>query len=156
MTSSSNASHGSSPPSHSRDFGGLVHGAPARIAHPSSAREVSLAFRSARADGLAVAVRGAGHSQSGHTVLRDGLVIDTSRLCGVTLHEGDILEVGGGQPWGNVIDALHGTGLTVPVLTDSAFPTVGGTLSAGGFGTASVRFGHSRGRSRALFPRGRA
>ncbi len=69
------------------------------------------------------------------------MVIDTSRLCGVTLHEGDILEVGGGQPWGGVIDALHGTGLTVPVLTDSAFPTVGGTLSAGGFGTASVRFG---------------
>ncbi|MCY4636341.1 MAG: FAD-binding protein [Acidobacteria bacterium] len=141
MTSSPRASRGSPPPSHARDFGGLVHGAPARIAHPSSAREVSLAFRSARSDALPVAVRGAGHSQSGHTVLREGLVIDTSRLCGVRLHEGDILEVGGGQPWGGVIDALHGTGLTVPVLTDSAFPTVGGTLSAGGFGTASVRFG---------------
>ena len=141
MTLSPRASHGSPPPSHARDFGGLVHGAPARSAHPASAREVSLAFRSARADGLAVAVRGAGHSQSGHTVVREGLVIDTSRLCGVTLREGDILEAGGGQPWGGVIDALHGTGLTVPVLTDSAFPTVGGTLSAGGFGTASVRFG---------------
>ncbi|MCY4029164.1 MAG: FAD-binding protein [Acidobacteria bacterium] len=141
MTPPPRASQGSPPPSYSRDFGGLVHAAPARIAHPSSAREVSLAFRSARADGLAVAVRGAGHSQSGHTVVREGLVIDTSRLCGVTVHDGDILEVGGGQPWGGVIDALHGTGLTVPVLTDSAFPTVGGTLSAGGFGAASVRFG---------------
>ena len=141
MTPPPRASQGSPPPSYSRDFGGLVHGAPARIAHPSSAREVSLAFRSARADGLAVAVRGAGHSQSGHTVIREGLVIDTSRLCGVTVHAGDVLEVGGGQPWGGVIDALHGTGLTVPVLADSAFPTVGGTLSAGGFGTASVRFG---------------
>ncbi len=141
MTSSSRSSHDSPPPAHARDFGGLVDGAPARSALPSSAREVSLAFRSARADGLAVAVRGAGHSQSGHTVLREGLVIDTSRLCGVTLHPGDILEVGGGEPWGGVIDALHGTGLTVPVLTDSAFPSVGGTLSAGGFGTASVRFG---------------
>ena len=139
MTLSPRPSHGSPPRSHSRDFGGLVHGAPARSVRPSSARDVSLAFRSARSDGLAVAVRGAGHSQSGHTVLRDGLVIDTSRLCGVTLHEGDMLEVGGGQPWGGVIDALHGTGLTVPVLTDSAFPTVGGTLSAGGFGTASAR-----------------
>ncbi len=141
MTSSPRASHGGSPASLARDFGGLVHGAPARVARPSSAREVSLAFRSAGSDGLAVAVRGAGHSQSGHTVVRDGLVIDTSRLCGVMLREGDILEVGGGQPWGGVIDALHGTGLTVPVLTDSAFPTVGGTLSAGGFGAASVRFG---------------
>ena len=141
MTLSARASHGSPPPSHARDFGGLVHGAPARVAHPSSAREVSLAFRAAGSAGLAVAVRGAGHSQSGHTVVREGLVIDTSRLCGVTLQEGDILEVGGGQPWGGVIDALHGTGLTVPVLTDSAFPTVGGTLSAGGFGTASLRFG---------------
>ena len=141
MTLSPRASQGGPPPSHARDFGGLVHGVPAGIAHPSSAREVALAFRSARADGLAVAVRGAGHSQSGHTVLRAGLVIDTSRLGGVTLHEGDILEVGGGQPWGGVIDALHGTGLTVPVLTDSAFPTAGGTLSAGGFGAASVRFG---------------
>lgn len=141
MTLPPGASPGGPPPSHARDFGGLVHGAPARVAHPSSAREVSLAFRSARSDGLAVAVRGAGHSQSGHTVLREGLVIDTSRLCGMTLHEGGILEAGGGQPWGGVIDALHGTGLTVPVLTDSAFPSVGGTLSAGGFGTASVRFG---------------
>ena len=141
MTSSLHPSHDSPPPSHARDFGGLVHGAPARSVHPSSAREVSLAFRSARSDGLAVAVRGAGHSQSGHTVVREGLVIDTSRLCGLTLHEGHILEVGGGQPWGGVIDALHGTRLTVPVLTDSAFPTVGGTLSAGGFGAASVRFG---------------
>ena len=141
MTSLLRASQGSPPPSHSRDFGGLVHGAPARIAHPSSAREVSLAFRTARSEGIAVAVRGAGHSQSGHTVLREGLVIDTSRLCGVALHEGGILEVGGGQPWGGVIDALHGTGSTVPVLTDSVFPTVGGTLSAGGFGAASVRFG---------------
>ena len=110
MTSPPRASQGSPPPSHARDFGGLVRGAPARSVHPASAREVSLAFRAARADGFAVAVRGAGHSQSGHTVLRDGLVIDTSRLCGVTLQAGDILEVGGGQPWGGVIDALHGPG----------------------------------------------
>ena len=141
MTSSPRPALDGPPPSHARDFGGLVHGAPARVIYPSSAREVALAFRAARADGPAVAVRGAGHSQSGHTVLPGGLVIDTSRLGGVTLRAGDILEAGGGQPWGGVIDALHGTGLTVPVLTDSVFPTVGGTLSAGGFGAASVRFG---------------
>ena len=124
-----------------RDFGGLVRGLPVRVARPSSAREVARAFRSARSDGLSVAVRGAGHSQSGHSVVPDGVQIDTSRLRGMTMRDGGILEVGGGQPWGDVIDALHGTGLTMPVLPDSRYPTVGGTLSAGGFGVASVRYG---------------
>ena len=140
MTTAS-TSTGGSEPSNARDFGGLAQAVPAKVAYPVSAREVAAAFRSARTNGWLVAVRGAGHSQSGHSLSRDGLLLSTSRLRGINLLENDVLEVGGGQPWGDVIDALHGTGLTVPVLPDSVYPTVGGTLSVGGFGAASVQFG---------------
>ena len=47
----------------------------------------------------------------------------------------------GGAQWGQVVDALRGTRQLPPVLADIAEVTVGGTLSAGGLGSTSHRYG---------------
>ena len=141
MTTAS-TSPGGSEPSNARDFGGLAQAVPAKVANPGVGtrgplpRFVPLAPMGGWWRCEAPDTRSPAHSLS-----RDGLLLGTSRLRGINLLENDVLEVGGGEPWGDVIDALHGTGLTVPVLPDSVYPTVGGTLSAGGFGAASVQFG---------------
>ncbi len=53
----------------------------------------------------------------------------------------DLVRAQGGARWGAVVDALRGTERLPRVLVDTAEVSVGGTLSAGGFGTTSHRYG---------------
>ena len=71
-----------------------------------------------------MAVRGGAHSQSGHTVVRDGLVLDTSKLGGIIFRDDGLLECGAGVTWGDVLAAVRGSGFVPPVLTASAVPKV--------------------------------
>ena len=72
---------------------------------------------------------------------RRRIVIDTMHLDDVEVRRDDLVRAQGGTPWGKVVDALHGTGRLPHVLVDIGEATVGGTLSAGGLGTASCRYG---------------
>ena len=124
-----------------RDFGGTVSATPDRIERPECAQAVARHLRAATAERRPVAVRGAAHSQAGHTVVDDGIVIDSAALGGMALRTDGTLEVGAGVRWGAVLDALGPRRLLPPVYTDSGLTTVGGTLSAGGFGATSHRDG---------------
>ena len=125
----------------SSDFGRMIRRIPGAVATPRSADELSAIVRRAAANEIPLVVRGAGHSQGGQSLSDGGLVLDMARLSRVQPVGGEMVRAQGGAPWGRVVDALHGTGRLPRVLVDTAEATVGGTLSAGGLGTTSHRYG---------------
>jgi len=123
------------------DFGRMTKRMPEAVARPKSVKEVSSIVRSAAKEEVPVTIRGGGHSQGGQSLTDHGLVLDTVWLNGVQPLGRGLVRAQGGSRWGKVLDALHGTGELPRVLTDTAEVTVGGTLSAGGLGTTSHRYG---------------
>ena len=123
------------------DFGRMTRQVPAAVALPQSADEVAGIVRRAASDDIELAVRGAGHSQGGQSLVDGGLVLDTTRLDRVQPLGPELVRAQGGAQWGKVVDALRGTRRLPPVLVDIGEVTVGGTLSAGGVGTTSHRYG---------------
>lgn len=125
----------------SYDFGGMIRRMPGAVATPKSVEEVSSIVRRAARDEVRVAIRGGGHSQGGQSLTDRGLVLDTTQLNRVEPLGQGLVRAQGGSQWGKVVDALHGTRQLPRVMVDIAEATVGGTLSAGGSGTTSHRYG---------------
>ena len=125
----------------SYDFGRMTERTPAVVARPRSVDELTELVRWAANEGVELAVRGGGHSQGGQCLTDGGLAVDTVWLGRIESAGPDLVRAQGGAQWGAVVDALHGTGTLPRVLVDTAEVSVGGTLSAGGFGTTSHRYG---------------
>ncbi len=125
----------------SYDWGRMIRKMPGAVARPKSVDELSSIVRGAAGDGVQLAVRGGGHSQGGQSLTDGGLVLDTMYLDRVRPLGGDLVRAQGGAPWGKVLEALRGAGRLPRVLVDTLDVTVGGTLSAGGLGNTSHRYG---------------
>lgn len=125
----------------SNDFGNRIRRRPAAVLHPASAADVAAVVRLGRENGLPVAARGAGHSVGGQALVRDGIVVALQTL-GAVHHVGaGRMSVDAGAPWSTVVSAALRHGLVPPVLPDHLGLTVGGTLSVGGIGGSSHRYG---------------
>lgn len=120
------------------DFGRYVERIPRCVLEPSTSRELaeSVAFLSKAR--IPFALRGGGHSSGGQT-LSTGVVLALGRLSYVE-DRGSTVVAGGGTPWLDVMERLLPERRPV-VLTDNLRATVGGTLSVGGFGDTSHRYG---------------
>jgi FAD/FMN-containing dehydrogenase len=81
------------------------------------------------------------HSNFGQSQVEAGIVIDMSPLNAISSVDGQHAEVGAGAHWSDVFDAAAAHGATPPVFTDYVHLSVGGTLSVGGIGGTSQRFG---------------
>ena len=125
----------------SYDFGRMTERTPAVVARPRSVDELTELVRWAANEGVELAVRGGGHSQGGQCLTDGGLAVDTVWLGRIESAGPDLVRAQGGAQWGAVVDTLRGTGTLPRVLVDTAEVSVGGTLSAGGFGTTSHRYG---------------
>ena len=123
------------------DFGKLVSGLPRAVLRPGSTDDIAAMLRWAAEQRWRVAARGTGHSLYGRSLAPDGLVIDMRCLDAVRGIEADRIWVGGGAAWRSVLAASLPHGLAPPVLTNYLDMSVGGTLSAGGIGGTSHRFG---------------
>jgi cytokinin dehydrogenase len=125
------------------NFGHLFRSTPRLLVEPRAASDVAAAIRFAREEGLTVATRGAGHSQS-HLGLSDGGILLTmgslDRIHSVD-EERLTVDVDAGVLWGSLLERLKPLGLAPPVLTNNLNVTVGGTLSIAGIGVASFRHG---------------
>ena len=73
--------------------------------------------------------------------LAGGVAIDPAARGASTTSTSGSAEVDGGVLWSELFDAAAPLGLTPPVLTDYMHLSVGGTLSVGGIGGATSRFG---------------
>lgn len=121
------------------DFGGL------RRATPLIVHRMPAAFPSALlGSGRRLTIRGSGHSCDGQTVT-DGelLVTYAPATAGPQVRDlGDgLTEVPAGMSWYSLERYLNRQGRTIPVLTDYLHMSIGGTLSVGGAGVDSARYG---------------
>jgi FAD/FMN-containing dehydrogenase len=123
------------------DFGRFGQERPVAVLKPGSVRDLARILRFARRHHLRVAVRGRAHSIQGETLVEDGIVFDMSTLRTVHHVGKDVALVDGGCSWSDVLDATLPLGLTPPVLPDYPGLSVGGTLSIGGIGPATFRYG---------------
>ncbi|MEM7226669.1 MAG: FAD-binding oxidoreductase [Pseudomonadota bacterium] len=116
---------------------------PALIVQARDAADVTAAVGFARDEGLALAVRGGGHSVPGFGTCDGGLVLDLGAMTGVRVDpvKGRV-RAEGGCTWADVDHATHGFGLATPggVVSSTG---IGGLSLGGGMGHLSRRCGLS-------------
>lgn len=120
----------------------LADGRPAYVLRPVSTEDVQAAVRFAAGTGLALSVRGGGHSFAGFGTNHGGVVIDLSRLANVRIIDADrhIVRIGGGATWGQVLAVLAPHGLAIS-SGDTKSVGVGGLTLAGGMGWKVRKYG---------------
>ncbi|GAA3518425.1 FAD-binding oxidoreductase [Nocardioides daeguensis] len=113
-------------------FNAMIDKRPRLIAGCASAADVREALDRAARDGLAVAVRSAGHSVAGQSSNDDGLVVDVRPMTGI---EVDVAarraRVGGGCTWGELDAATQQHGLATTGGRVSSTGVTGLTLGGG-------------------------
>ncbi|MDD9942281.1 MAG: FAD-binding oxidoreductase [Myxococcales bacterium] len=122
------------------DFGGLSHGCATGVSAPRSMTELVSLVTEANRQGFRLTPRGAGLSQSGQSVTRDSVAVDLCGLRRVEVH-GEHVACGAGATFRQVLDACVAMGRVPRALPLNLDLTVGGVLSAGGFGSTSHRDG---------------
>jgi cytokinin dehydrogenase len=123
------------------DFGHIKRQLPRAVLRPRSTQDVAIVVRVASEHGIPVAARGMGHSTFGQAQAADGIVIDMRSLSAIEPVDHDTITVEAGATWRAVVTATSQYGRTPPVLTDYLGLSVGGTLSVGGIGGRSHRYG---------------
>jgi len=124
-----------------RVWSALFDRRPALVARPTNVDDVIAAIRFGQEADLLIAVRGGGHSITGHSTCDDGLVIDLSRMRGVTIDPTTrIARAKGGALLGELDLAAQSHGLVCPVGT-VGHTGVAGLALGGGVGRLQRRFG---------------
>src|SRR5262245_8679628 len=126
---------------YAQDYGQIVHEIPLAVLKPKSVEDISRMIQFARRHGIRIAARGQGHQPFGQAQVNAGVVIDMRSLQTVHSISSDRLKADAGIQWRGVVKAALTKGLTPPVLTNSLALTIGGTLSIGGIGPESYRYG---------------
>lgn len=123
------------------DFGHIIHRVPTAVLRPGSVADVQRVVCFANQHGITVCMRGQAHSTYGQAQAEGGVVIDSRTLDQIESISPAGAIVGPGALWSAVLQASLTEGLTPPVLTDYLELSVGGTLSVGGIGGATHRYG---------------
>ena len=124
------------------DFGHYVIRKPAAVVRPATTEDVAETVKFAGRQGLAVATRGSGHSQTGQSLSND-IVLDMVSLAqtgDLDENEGTV-RCGGGLKWRALVESLLPQRLSPRVLTNNLDTAIGGTLSTAGLGVASWKYG---------------
>lgn len=137
----------------SGDFGRFVTATPTAVLRPGSVRDIARMVRYARRHGLTVAMNGQSgtgqpggtpresHSHYGQATAPGGIVIDARSLSTIHRISRGAADVDAGVTWAQLHEAALDTGQTPPVLTDFLPLSIGGTLSVGGLGGTTHRYG---------------
>jgi FAD/FMN-containing dehydrogenase len=119
----------------------MIHRRPAVIVRCVGARDVAPAIAFARDHGFEIAVRGGGHNIVGNAVCDGGLMIDLSRITGVSVDlQNRRALVDPGATLHHVDTATQAYGLATPVGINSTTGIAGLTLG-GGFGWLTRKYG---------------
>ncbi len=124
-----------------QSFSRLVSAEAAQIRSAKTAVEAQELITQAIETGIAVNFRGAGHSFGDRCISRGGLLLLNELRRPVERLDDSHFSVASGSSWLAVERALNAQGRSAPVLSNWLHVTVAGTLSAGGYGAASLRYG---------------
>lgn len=114
---------------------------PRAVVRCATAADVQSGLRTAREEGLALAVLGGGHDWAGRALVEDGLTLDLRPMRHVTVDpETRVATVGGGATSADVAAAAQRAGLVAVTGTAGSVGMAGLTLG-GGYGPLSGRFG---------------
>lgn len=127
----------------STDFGHLIQGQSRLVVQPRHGEDVAMLLKLAHRDQLPITLRGKGCSQNGQSISPGGITLDTSRLDEIHYSESLPQQVrcGAGTTWRQLVAALKSYHCLPCMMPLNLNLTVGGTLSAGGFGANSHRYG---------------
>ena len=124
------------------DNGNVFHSIPAAVLRPRSAQDVVQIVQYANERSIKVAIKGDGHSQYGQTQAAGGIVIDSRSLRAILPDTASSIDVQPGAYWADVAGATLGRELRPRVYPGTCMMlTVGGTLSVGGIGSTTHRYG---------------
>jgi FAD/FMN-containing dehydrogenase len=122
-------------------WNGSVDKHPAALARCANAQDVARTVRWARAQGLALSVRGGGYDFAGRALCEQGIVIDCSEMRTVTIDaQNQTAQVQGGATVGDLIHAAQQAGLATAIGNVEGVGLAGLTLG-GGYGPLVGRFG---------------
>jgi FAD/FMN-containing dehydrogenase len=106
----------------------------------SAEKQLVALVQRGRAEGLAISIAGARHSMGGHSIRRDGIVINMLPFHGMQLDEArNILRVQAGARWSEIIPLLNARGRSVAVMQSNNSFSVGGSLSVNCHGWQAKR-----------------
>jgi FAD/FMN-containing dehydrogenase len=92
--------------------------------------EIAAALSRARVEGWPVAIAGARHSMGGHSLVEDGMVVDTTAMSWIAIDaERHVARVGAGTTWDALLAELDPRGLSVAIMQSNDSFTVGGSIS---------------------------
>ncbi|MFB6550719.1 FAD-binding protein [Streptomyces sp. NPDC056405] len=132
------------------DFGHFFTRQPRAVLTPGSVSDIQKVVRYARTYRIPVAVNGQSgtgaddresHSHYGQALVDGGIAIDPKPLGRVHRIESGIADVDAGVTWSTLALKALESGQTLPVYNDFAHLSIGGTLSVGGLGGTSQRYG---------------
>lgn len=123
-----------------RDFGGIRCGRPLGVIKAENVGQVRTVVLAANEHGSQLTIRTHGNSQSGQSVSDGGYTLDVSALNRIGRVEGDA-SCEAGASWRSLVEAAAPLGRVPTTLPLNLDLSVGGTVSAGGIGTSSFRYG---------------
>ncbi|MFD9910285.1 FAD-binding protein [Streptomyces sp. NPDC059063] len=138
------------PSAFTEDFGHLITRKPQAVLTPGSVNDIQKVVRYARENRIPVAVNGQSgtgatdresHSHHGQALVEGGVAIDPKPLGAIHSIARGLADVDAGVTWSTLVLRALESGQTLPVYNDFAHLSIGGTLSVGGLGGTSQRYG---------------
>lgn len=124
-------------------WNGMIDRKPALIARCTGTADVVAAVKFARKHNLKTSTRSGGHNVGGRAICDRGLVIDLTRMRGVTVDpESKTVRAQGGATLGDIDHETHIHGMATPLGVVTATGAAGLTLH-GGYGWLTRRYGLS-------------
>lgn len=116
-------------------------GADSFVMHPASEQEIAEIFTLARKTGRKIVLRGSGKSYGDASVLAEGICISFEKMATVGKVNDGILIAEAGASLNAIWQASLPQGFWPPVVTGTAFPTLGGALAMNVHGKNAYKVG---------------
>ncbi|SDR22304.1 FAD-binding protein [Thermostaphylospora chromogena] len=131
------------------DFGKLVKSSPKAVLRPGSVQDIVKMVNYARRNRLKIAMNGQGgtgddlesHSNYGQAGVSGGIAVDARSLSKIHRIDKSSAVVDAGVTWAALCEATLARGKVPPALTDYLHLSIGGTVSVGGIGGMTHRYG---------------
>lgn len=129
---------------YSTDFGHLFSSVPEAVLQPRNISEVKKIISFLSKEKIPVAIRGKGHSQSGQSLaVTGGVVLDMTAMKNIIEFSDETVYCEAGCTWRQIVEQGKAKRLIPPVMPMYLDLSIGGTISAGGIGSSSFRYGVS-------------